>query len=260
MENHQLKLFWEASRQWLLIAIGVTLIPGLLFALFGLLQPSLISATSSTVLVTLMAGLNYLIILAVYLVGIHKSHRNYEAFTGVSDISYWDAFKLGAFFLVVLALAQGALGLPIFMVTQYKLGAGGFGRIMVLAVFLVAFVSLLLLIAMLALLGYYRLFKKAELPGWAAIVPIYNLICFLRIGKKPEWWILLLFIPLVNIVISIIATHAVSKAFGKDEGFTLGLIFLPFIFVPLLGFGEEPQWIYGTASPSSMYLEDHLVE
>jgi hypothetical protein len=260
MENHQLKLFWEASKQWLLIAFGITLIPGLLFVVSGLLLPSLISIASSTILIALLTGLYYLVILAVYLVGIHKSHRNYEAYTGVSDISYWAALKLAAFFLAVLTLAQSAAGLLALMVVQDKLGGGGAGNMTVLAIFLVTLFVVLILITMLAFLGYYRLFKKAELPGWAAIVPIYNTICFLRIGKKPEWWILLLFIPFVNIVIAIIATHAVSKAFGKDEGFTVGMIFLPFIFVPLLGFGEEPRWIYSTASPSSMYLEDHLVE
>lgn len=79
---------------------------------------------------------------------------------------------------------------------------------------------------------------KAGKPGWASIIPIYNFLVMLEIIGKPWWWILLLFVPLVNIVILIIMTNQLSVRFGKGVGFTLGLMFLPFIFIPILGLGS----------------------
>jgi len=88
-------------------------------------------------------------------------------------------------------------------------------------------------------------FEKAGKPGWASIVPIYNAIVLLQIAGKPGWWFLLYFIPLVNIVIAIIATVGLAKNFGKGVGFAIGLIFLGFIFIPILAWGDaqyqQPQ-------------------
>jgi len=85
----------------------------------------------------------------------------------------------------------------------------------------------------------WKIFTKAGRPGWAAIIPIYNIVVLLQIIKKPVWWILLFFIPFVNIIIQIIVTHRVSRSFGHDVGFTLGLLFLSIIFYPILAFGSS---------------------
>jgi len=85
----------------------------------------------------------------------------------------------------------------------------------------------------------WKVFTKAGQPGWAAIVPIYNGIVMLQIAGKPIWWILLYFIPIVNIVVSIMVLHSISKNFGHGVGFTLGLLFLGFIFIPILAWGES---------------------
>jgi len=85
----------------------------------------------------------------------------------------------------------------------------------------------------------WKVFEKAGKPGWASIIPIYNAIVILDIAGKPVWWILLYLIPIVNIVVSIMVTHSLSKNFGHDVVFTLGLIFLPFIFWPILAFGDS---------------------
>lgn len=93
-------------------------------------------------------------------------------------------------------------------------------------------------IVILMIAAIWKVFTKAGKPGWAAIIPIYNLVVLLQIVGKPIWWIILMLIPIVNIIIQIIVTHQLSKSFGKDVGFTLGLIFLGFIFFPILGFGD----------------------
>lgn len=84
----------------------------------------------------------------------------------------------------------------------------------------------------------WKVFVKAGQPGWACIIPFYNLYILLKIAGKPGWWLLLFLIPLVNIVISILVLIDVAKAFGKGAGFGLGLTFLGFIFYPILGFGD----------------------
>lgn len=68
--------------------------------------------------------------------------------------------------------------------------------------------------------------------------PIYNLIVLLEIAGKPLWWIILFFIPIVNLVFAFLLCIAVAKAFGKGTGFGVGLVLLGFVFYPILGFGD----------------------
>jgi hypothetical protein len=98
----------------------------------------------------------------------------------------------------------------------------------------------ILVISVIVIISYWKLFTKAGKPGWAAIIPIYNIIVLLEIIGKPIWWIFLFIIPCVNIVFAIWATNLFSKSFGQSEGFTIGLIIFPFIFYPVLAFGNYP--------------------
>src|SRR5258705_6222164 len=99
------------------------------------------------------------------------------------------------------------------------------------------FIIFCIAVAVLKIAGMWKVFIKAGHPGWAAIIPIYNIYIMTKVGGKPGIWTLLYFIPFVNIIFAIWLTNMISKSFGKDEGFTLGLIFLSFIFWPILGFG-----------------------
>lgn len=105
---------------------------------------------------------------------------------------------------------------------------------------IICFVSAISLVFfVIVAIGMWKVFEKAGKPGWAAIVPFYNLVVLLEIGGKPVWWIvLILLVPIANLVCAIIMHLEVAKAFGKDTGFGLGLAFLPFIFYPILGFGQ----------------------
>jgi len=91
----------------------------------------------------------------------------------------------------------------------------------------------------LTLMGLWRVYQKAGQPGWACIIPFYNIYILLKITGKPGWWLLLYLIPFVNIVISIIVLISLARSFEKDGGFAVGLIFLPFIFYPILGLGNS---------------------
>jgi hypothetical protein len=94
-------------------------------------------------------------------------------------------------------------------------------------------------IIVLTIASLWIIFTKAGKPGWAAIVPIYNILVLLEIVGKPWWWLLLMLLPIVNVVIGIWTTNLLSKSFGQNEGFTVGLVLLGFIFYPVLAFGSS---------------------
>jgi hypothetical protein len=96
-----------------------------------------------------------------------------------------------------------------------------------------------LALVVLLIAGWWMIFTKAGEEGWKAIIPIWNTLTLLKIIGREWWWILLLFIPIVNIVIWVIVSLDLAKSFGRGVGFAIGLIFLPFIFALILGFGSD---------------------
>lgn len=101
------------------------------------------------------------------------------------------------------------------------------------------FFFVVMAIAIVTIIAQWKIYTKAGQPGWASIIPIYNLIVLLDIVGKPKWWIILMLIPIVNIFIVLYVTHLLSLSFGRGIGFTLGLIFLGPIFYLILAFGNE---------------------
>jgi hypothetical protein len=95
-----------------------------------------------------------------------------------------------------------------------------------------------LLIALFLIVAMWKVFTKAGQPGWASIIPIYNLYVWCKIVGRPWWWILLMLIPFVNFIILIILCIDMAKSFGKGAGFGIGRAFLGIIFWPILGFGS----------------------
>ena len=89
----------------------------------------------------------------------------------------------------------------------------------------VAYYIFMLLIAVFTIICLWKIFEKAGKPGWASIIPIYNVLVELEILGRPWWWLLLMFIPVVNIVIAIIIIFDMAKVFGKGTGFGFGLLF-----------------------------------
>ena len=105
-----------------------------------------------------------------------------------------------------------------------------------------------LLVALLLIVAMWKVFTKAGQPGWASIIPIYNLYIWCKIVGRPGWWILLMLIPFVNIIVGIILCIDMAKSFGKGAGFGIGLALLGVIFIPILGFGSA-QYQGPSASP-----------
>lgn len=95
------------------------------------------------------------------------------------------------------------------------------------------------IIFLLLVIGLWKVFEKAGEPGWAAIIPIYNLYIVLKIIGRPWWWLLLMLIPFVNIVISIIVAIDLAKSFGKDAAYGIILLWLfSVIGYIVLGFSD----------------------
>jgi hypothetical protein len=93
-------------------------------------------------------------------------------------------------------------------------------------------------VVLLLIAAIWKVFSKAGQPGWAAIIPIYNIYVMCKVAGRPGWWLLLMLIPFVNLIIAIILNVDIAKRFGKGIGFAIGMILLPFIFWPILGFGS----------------------
>jgi len=106
------------------------------------------------------------------------------------------------------------------------------------AVFGLIIMLIYLAIIVLVIAGMWKMFIKAGQPGWGALIPIYNLYLILKITGRPGWWLILYFIPIANLIATIIVANDLAKSFGKGIGFAVGLFFLGFIFIPILGFGS----------------------
>jgi hypothetical protein len=126
----------------------------------------------------------------------------------------------------------------------------------ILAMFGIGFFIFIFAISAFFIVCQWKIFTKAGQPGWASIVPVYGFLVYLKIIGKPWWWLLLLIIPFVNFVgifiILIGGTHALSKSFGKDVGFTVGLIFLGIVFYPILAFDNSIVYIGPGGTPDNL--------
>lgn len=100
------------------------------------------------------------------------------------------------------------------------------------------FTVIAIVLAVFLVLAQWQLFEKAGQPGWACIVPFYNLYIMTKIVGKPGWWVVLMCIPYVNFVFIVWLYNLLSKSFGKGVGFTIGMLFLPYVFIPILAFGD----------------------
>ncbi len=97
----------------------------------------------------------------------------------------------------------------------------------------------LVIMIFLVIVPMWKIFTKAGQPGWACLVPIYNIYVMTLIAKKPAWWmIMILIVPIANVIFGIMLIHAIVTNFGKGVGFTIGVLLLSAIFIPILGYGS----------------------
>ena len=107
------------------------------------------------------------------------------------------------------------------------LAVGGFFWVIYMAVIILYIVAM------------WKIYTKAGKPGWAAIIPFYNIYVLLEIVGRPGWWLILYFIPFVNFIVHIVVQLDLAKSFGRGLGFAAGLILFPYIWGMILGFGGD---------------------
>lgn len=101
----------------------------------------------------------------------------------------------------------------------------------------------LLIIRIGVTIGYWKLFEKAGVKGWKSIIPFYSEFYVIKIVGKPVWWLLYLFIPILNIFSYFVLLFDLLKCFGKDSLMNQFLIlFGCFIYLPYLGFKKDAQY------------------
>lgn len=108
--------------------------------------------------------------------------------------------------------------------------------------FLSSFFIIFVIIFILLIASIWVLYEKAGKPGWASIIPIYSIITMLKIIGKPWWWFLLMMIPPIGAIWAIWSLNLFIAKFGKGPGYTIGCIFLPFVFFPVLAFSSDTRF------------------
>lgn len=118
-----------------------------------------------------------------------------------------------------------------------------YGFFEALAGFMAVYSVVALAIAAVTIVAMWKLFVKAGEEGWAAIVPFYNLYVLYKITWGNGVLFLLLLIPFANIVIHIVTMVKLARAFGKGGGWACGLIFLNTIFICIMAFSQDIQYV-----------------
>jgi hypothetical protein len=117
------------------------------------------------------------------------------------------------------------------------------------------FGGILLVVNLVVIIGIWKVFEKAGEPGWASLVPVYNLMVMARIAGQPEINGLLCFIPIVGIYFGAMLCIDLAQKFGKDAMYGIGLLLLGIIFFPMLGFGSA-QYEGGRRKKRRRYDDD----
>ena len=98
-------------------------------------------------------------------------------------------------------------------------------------------------VSILMTISMWKIFKKAGHEGWKSLIPIYNMYIMCQIAGK-EWWYLLFFlVPFANIYAMFVIYDGIAKRFGKTTGFTIGMMILPVIFLPILAFSKNDSFV-----------------
>lgn len=122
-------------------------------------------------------------------------------------------------------------------------------------------IAIWLIVVVFIIVAMWKVFEKAGQPGWASIIPFYNIYIMTKIAGKPGWWVIMFFLPIVNIIFLIWMYNMISKSFGKDEGFTVGLVLLGIVFWPILGYGSSKYLgPYGDAAAFQAYQKENQFE
>ena len=130
-----------------------------------------------------------------------------------------------------------------------------------------------LVIAIVTIIGMWKVLEKGNKPGWGALIPFYNLYLLCDMVGVNPWWILIVVLsPILGVIpvlgnitqlavvvyFEILLNVSLARAFKKEDGFAVGLILLAPIFYLILGFGQENK--YEEKKPMKDLLFDNIKE
>ena len=101
---------------------------------------------------------------------------------------------------------------------------------------------MILAIAVVMIVSFWKIYTKAGKPGWAVIVPVYNMVVLLQICDLPLWYIVLFFIPFANIYAIIKIYIELAHKFGKSTGFGVLTFFFNVVCLPILAFDNNATY------------------
>lgn len=107
------------------------------------------------------------------------------------------------------------------------------------ASFLLVFWLIWLVATVVMVVALWKLFTKAGKPGWAAIVPIYNVAVMLEISGRPVWWLVLFLVPIFGTWIGIVMMLDFVRSYGKSMGFGVVSVFFPYVTLPIMAFDKS---------------------
>lgn len=91
-------------------------------------------------------------------------------------------------------------------------------------------------------LGTWKLYKAAGFQAWQAAVPIYNAFILMKIIKRPAWWVILLFIPTINLILFGVIWVETLRSFGKNSAKDTALVLLTFgLYLYMVNYSANPE-------------------
>lgn len=101
-------------------------------------------------------------------------------------------------------------------------------------------ITIAAVLSLLMLIGMWKIFSKAGIAGWKVLIPFYNTYLVFKLGFGHGWLFLTVLIPYIGPIMAVLAFFYLSASFGKKIGFSVCFMLFPYIFMPILGFSEDP--------------------
>lgn len=91
--------------------------------------------------------------------------------------------------------------------------------------------------------GSWKLYQKAGRKSWEALIPVYNAVVLMQIIRRPKWWVVLLFIPIINLMIFPVVWVETLRSFGKKSSLDTALGILTFgLYTYTINYSDNIQY------------------
>ena len=108
----------------------------------------------------------------------------------------------------------------------------------------IQWIIFILIIQVIHFLGTWKLYVKAGRKAWEAAIPVYNGIVLMKIINRPSWWVLLLFIPIINLLMFPVVWVETIRSFGKNSLVDTWLVILTLgFYIYYINYAEDVTYI-----------------